>query len=79
MRRSAVSIPSNISEGAGRGSKKEFIQFLNIAKGSCNELETQIIISENLKYITKEESENLQQDTLDVLKMLSKLILSLKN
>ena len=48
MRRSAVSIPSNISEGAARSSKKEFIQFLYISLGSLAELETQILIAEKL-------------------------------
>jgi four helix bundle protein len=51
MRRSSVSIPSNISEGAARGSKKEFIKFLYIALGSLAELETQTIISEKLGYL----------------------------
>lgn len=50
MRRSAVSISSNIAEGAGRDSKKEFNQFLNISTGSCYELETQLTISQNLKF-----------------------------
>jgi four helix bundle protein len=52
MRRSAVSVPSNISEGAGRRSKKEFIHFLSIAQGSLTELETQLIISKELGYIS---------------------------
>ena len=51
MRRATVSIPSNISEGAARSSKKEFIQFLYIALGSLAELETQAIISEKLGYL----------------------------
>lgn len=50
MRRSAVSIPSNIAEGAARKSSLEFIQFLHIALGSLSELETQLIISEKLNY-----------------------------
>ena len=48
IRRSAVSVPSNISEGAARKNKPEFIQFLYIALGSLSELETQLIISKNL-------------------------------
>jgi four helix bundle protein len=54
MRRAAVSVPSNISEGAARNSRKEFIQFLYIALGSLVELETQIIISHKLKYTDNE-------------------------
>jgi len=51
MRRASVSIPSNISEGAARGSKKEFIKFLYVVLGSLAELETQTIISERLGYL----------------------------
>jgi len=51
MRRASVSIPSNISEGAARSSKKEFIKFLYVALGSLAELETQTIISEKLGYL----------------------------
>ena len=51
MRRAAVSVPSNISEGAARNSKKEFIQFLYVALSSLAELETQTIISEKLGYL----------------------------
>ena|GEM_PF-5777314 len=51
MRRAAVSIPSNISEGAARGGTKEFIQFLYVALGSLSELETQVIIAKKLSYI----------------------------
>lgn len=51
IRRSAVSVPSNISEGAGRKSKKEFINFLSIALGSLSELDTQILLSKELGFI----------------------------
>ena len=74
MRRAAVSIPSNIAEGKGKDSDKDFIRFLRIAKGSCNELETQILISEKLRYIASKESTYLQESCEEVLKMLTTLI-----
>ena len=52
MRRAAVSVASNIAEGAGRNSKKEFIRFLNTAQGSLSELDTQVIICKQLGYIS---------------------------
>ena len=59
MRRAAVSIPSNIAEGQGRNSSKEFRQFLAISLGSTAELETQLIISNNIGYIEGGELNNL--------------------
>ena len=53
IRRSAVSIPSNISEGAGRNSNKEFVQFLGIANGSSYELQTQLIIAKRLELMSE--------------------------
>ena len=51
IRRSSVSIPSNITEGYGRNSNKNFVHYLNISKGSLFELETQLLIAKNLGYI----------------------------
>ncbi len=59
IRRAAVSVSSNIAEGAGRGSKKEFLRFIMISLGSLNELESQIVIAKNLNYIKEEEFQNL--------------------
>lgn len=78
MRRSAVSIPSNIAEGCGRNSENELIHFLHITLGSASELETQIIISEELEFISKEKSIELQSLILEIIKMTSSLIKSIK-
>jgi len=55
MRRAVISVPSNIAEGAARSSSKEFIQYLKIAGGSLSELDTQIEIASNLKFITNDQ------------------------
>jgi four helix bundle protein len=54
MRRAAVSIPSNVAEGAARSSRKEFAQHLSIAKGSLSELETQLLLAADLGYIPRD-------------------------
>ena len=59
MRRAAVSIPSNIAEGHSRTSTKEFMHFISVALGSTAELETQILLSENLGYIKIDPKETL--------------------
>lgn len=79
MRRASVSIPSNIAEGAARQSDKEFIQFLYIALGSIVELETQLIIAFNLKYITKYQFDQFITKQEHLAKMLNGLIKFIKN
>ena len=74
MRRAAVSIPSNIAEGAARKSNKEFIQFLYIALGSTVEIETQLIISHNLGFIGKDIFNQLDTERDDIGRMLVGLI-----
>src|SRR5208337_1604967 len=66
MRRSAVSIPSNIAEGQGRATKGEFVQFLAHARGSLFELETQILISERLGYLSPEIEKRLLAQSNEV-------------
>lgn len=73
IRRSAISIPSNIAEGSGRGTDKELNRFLNIAKGSSFELETQLIISLELDYISKNTFDKINLLSEEVQKMLAGL------
>lgn len=74
IRRAAVSVPSNISEGAARQTNKEFIQFLYIALGSNSELETQLLIAYNLKFISNNDYKNCNQQVDEIGKMLNGLI-----
>ena len=74
MRRAAVSMPSNISEGAARQSNKEFIQFLYIALGSNVEIETQLNIARNLNFINDETFEKMDEDQNEISRMLMGLI-----
>ena len=78
IRRSAVSIPSNIAEGCGRASDKELIQFLYIALGSASELETQIIISSELNFLEREKADVLNESVNEIIKMISSLIKSIR-
>ncbi|WP_185213961.1 four helix bundle protein [Sphingobacterium mizutaii] len=70
IKRSAVSIASNIAEGAGRNFDKEFIQFLGIANGSCFELLTQLLIAVNLGLLDSEKSKSLCQKVIEIQKMI---------
>ena len=72
MRRAAISVPSNIAEGAGRASKKEFLYFLSIAGGSLNELDTQVLIAADLGYLRN--SAEIEAQTKRVLALIGGLI-----
>lgn len=69
MRRASVSVPSNIAEGAGRNSDKEFIHFLGIANGSSYELQTQVIIASELNFFDKETTDILLKSIEEIQKM----------
>ena len=73
MRRAAVSVPSNIAEGQSRNSKKDFINFLSIAKGSNAELETQCILCVELGYVQQEQIDKALHLTQEIGRMLTAL------
>ena len=79
MRRCSVSIPSNIAEGYGRSSDKELIQFLYVALGSSNELDTQLVISRELSYINDNSFDEARTQNDEVSKMIRSLIYRRKN
>jgi len=79
MTRSAVSIPSNISEGAERDSVAEYIRFLHIAKGSAAELRTQVYIAQQIAVINQNTKNQLVEDLKIISSMLQALIKSLKS
>ncbi|MCD4681459.1 MAG: four helix bundle protein [Bacteroidales bacterium] len=73
MQRSAISIPSNIEEGAGRDSNKEFLRFLDIANGSSFELETQIYLAFDQNYISEEKQSTQIEKVREIQKMIYQL------
>ncbi|MFZ0294871.1 MAG: four helix bundle protein [Candidatus Sulfotelmatobacter sp.] len=78
LRRSAVSVASNIAEGQGRISKPEFRQFLGIARGSLLEMETQILIAANLGYLSQDARDHLAACSGEVSRLLHGLMQSLQ-
>jgi four helix bundle protein len=73
IERAGLSIPSNIAEGAERGSAKDFAHFLNFSKGSCGELRTQLYIARKLKALAKGQFEQLVAETKEISAMLQGL------
>jgi four helix bundle protein len=79
MRRSAVSVPSNIAEGKGRSTDRDRCLFFCHTRGSLLELETQILIAQHLEYILPSEADKLMANSAQLGRMLNALIHSLKN
>ncbi|SFN86235.1 four helix bundle protein [Bizionia echini] len=79
IKRSATSIPSNIAEGYGREGKKDYLRFLNIALSSLFELQTQLEIAYNLKFLKQDNFNKLYNDSREIERMLSSFIRKIKN
>ena len=79
MRRAAVSVPSNIAEGAARQTRREFINYLHIAQGSLNELDTQCEIATRLGFLTSPENQEIQPRVSEIDRMITGLIRSLRS
>lgn len=79
IKRSAISVPSNIAEGWGRNSTLSYINFLKISRGSLFELETQLIIAKELNFINIDALEKIDKLIFELSKMLNSLIKSIKN
>ncbi len=77
LKRSAISIPSNIAEGYGRNSTKNYIHFLKISRGSLYELETQMILAKDLNFITEEQFSEIAETITEEAKMLNSYIKSI--
>ena len=78
LRRASVSIPSNIAEGSSRNTNKDFSRFLQITLGSAYEIETQLLIAFDLKFINESELNKLLDDLESIIKMTSKFKSTLK-
>ncbi len=74
MRRAAISILCNIGEGNGRWSRTDYRHFLVMARGSALELEAQIVIAEDLEYLSREKASELNEQTLEIARMLNGMI-----
>lgn len=78
LQRAAVSISSNIAEGAARSSDTDFAHFLDFALGSVNEVETQLLISKNIGYLSEDQYKELNTENISIQKQLTGLIRTLR-
>lgn len=79
IRRSSSSIPTNIAEGCGRGTNKEFAQFLQIAIGSAYELDYQILLAKDLEYIDKNTYSELNDEIIRLQKQIAALLIKVRS
>ena len=78
IRRASISIPTNIAEGCGRNTDKEFASFLQIAMGSASEAEYQLILARDLEFLPKDAYEKLHSDVEEVKRMLASLLKTIR-
>lgn len=78
IRRASMSIPTNIAEGCGRNTDREFARFLQIAMGSASETEYQLILARDLEFLPKETHEKFHTDVEEVKRMLASLLKTLR-
>lgn len=78
VRRAAVSVPSNIAEGYGRGTRRDYVRFLWIANGSLSEIETQLLLAKAMGYEPRAEFDEVVEQVAEVERMLKALIRSLE-
>ena len=71
IQRAATSIPINIAEGCGRGSESDFARFLQIAIGSASEVEEELLLAKDLKYISEKDFEDLEQEIKEIRSMIT--------
>lgn len=79
IRRASSSIPANIAEGCGRQGNAEFARFLQIAFGSANELEYHLVLSHDLKILDSEQHQQIENQLLEVKRMLASLLTKVRN
>jgi len=79
IRRAAISIPSNIAEGSGRGTNSDFIRFIDIANGSAFEVETQLYLALDLEYISQPEFDEIAAKLFDIERLIFNFKKSLSN
>ena len=79
LRRASVSVPSNIAEGSAKSSDKDFLRFLEISLGSCFEMETQLLVSNDVGFLSQVDLDDLMKELERNIQMISKFMSFLRN